>query len=88
MKKIAYVGIDYRSKTLTRAVLIENEKDFYKTIRLKNDDKIVKKYMNKLSDKYDIKTCYEASKPDCTYDPILYNLNSENLALKASFSVS
>jgi transposase len=61
MKKIAYVGIDYHSKTITCAVLIENEKDFYKTIRFKNDDKIIKKFMNKLSDKYDIKTCYEAS---------------------------
>ena len=58
---IAYVGIDYNSKTLTRAVLIENEKDFYNAIRFKNNDKIIKKYMEKLSDKYFIKTCYEAS---------------------------
>lgn len=61
MKKIAYVGIDYHLKTLTCAVLIENEKDFYNTMRFKNNDKNIKKYMEKLSDKYDIKTCYEAS---------------------------
>ncbi len=51
MKKIAYVDIDYHIKTLTCSVLIENEKDFYDTMRFKNNDKNIKKYMNKLSDK-------------------------------------
>lgn len=50
MKKIAYVGIDYHLKTLTCAVFNEKEKDFYDTMRFKNNDKNIKQYMNKLQE--------------------------------------
>ena len=45
MKKIAYVGVDYHTKTLMIAVKEKNETDFYKTTRIKNCDKQIKKYM-------------------------------------------
>ena len=61
MKKIAYLGIDYHLKTLTIAVLIEGETDFYNVIKILNDDKIISKHMNKLSKEFKIKACYEAS---------------------------
>jgi transposase len=61
MKKIVYVGVDYHVKTITCAVIIEGEKDFLNTIRFKNNHKNIKKYMKKLSETYDIRTCYEAS---------------------------
>ncbi len=61
MKKIAYVGIDYHQNSLTIAVRIQNQKKIHETIRIKNSDKIILKYMKKLSEKYDIKSCYEAS---------------------------
>ena len=61
MKKIAYVGIDYHLKSLTIAVLVECESDFYNVIKILNTDKIVSKHMNKLSKEFEIKACYEAS---------------------------
>ena len=61
MKKIAYVGIDYHINSLTIAVVIEGQKDFHDTIRIKNLDKTITKYMKKLSQDYDIRACYEAS---------------------------
>lgn len=61
MKNIAYFGIDYHLNTLTIAVMIEGNKDIDKTIRIKNDDKIIKKFINKWSADYEIKACYEAS---------------------------
>ena len=61
MKKIAYVGIDYHKNSLTIAVLIHGNKKIHETVRLKNEDKLIRKYMKKLSGKYNIKTCYEAS---------------------------
>jgi transposase len=61
MKKIAYIGIDYHLNSLSIAVILEGEKKFYDLIRLKNKDKVIIKYMKKLSDTFQIKACYEAS---------------------------
>lgn len=61
MKKIAYVGIDYHQNSLTIAVFIRDNNDIHETIRIKNNDKIIQKYMKKLSEKFNIKACYEAS---------------------------
>ena len=60
-KKIAYVGIDYHLNSLSIAVLIDGQKKLYDTIRLKNVDKIISKYMKKLSRDFEIRACYEAS---------------------------
>ena len=61
MKKIAYVGIDYHLKSLTIAVLAEGETEFYNVIKIPNVDTIISKHMKKLSKKFKIKACYEAS---------------------------
>ncbi len=61
MKKIAYVGIDYHTNSLSIAIMIEGQKKIYEMIRLKNDDKIIRKYLKKLSCNFEIKSCYEAS---------------------------
>jgi len=61
MKKIAYVGIDYHLNSLSIAVMVQGEKDPSDMVRLKNDDKIIRKYMKKLSERFEIKACYEAS---------------------------
>lgn len=61
MKKIAYVGIDYHLNSLSVAVMVEGKKKPHETIHLKNDDKIIRKYMKKLSEKFEIRACYEAS---------------------------
>lgn len=61
MSKIAYVGIDYHLNSLSIAVMVEGEKTPYETVRLKNDDKVIRKYMSKLSEQFPIKACYEAS---------------------------
>ena len=61
MKKTAYVGVDYHVSTLSIAVMVEGEKDFYETIHLRNKEKVIKKYMRKLSERYELKICYEAS---------------------------
>ena len=61
MKKIAYVGIDYHMNSLTIAVMIEGEKEIHQTIRLANKDKLILKFLKKLSRDYELKSCYEAS---------------------------
>ena len=61
MKKIAYVGIDYHLKSLSITVLIEDENEFHDSIRIKNENRIILKYMKKLSKDFEIKACYEAS---------------------------
>ena len=61
MRRIAYVGVDYHINTLSIAVLIEGEKDFLNDILFKNDDKMVRKYLKKLSEDYELRVCYEAS---------------------------
>jgi transposase len=65
MRKIAYVGVDYHVNTLSIAVLIEGEKCFLSNIIFKNDDKMVHKYLKKLSKDYELRVCYEAS--SCGY---------------------
>ena len=61
MKKIAYIGIDCHLNSLSIAVLAEGETEFHDLIRINNQDKLIVKYMNKLSKKFEIKACYEAS---------------------------
>lgn len=61
MKNIAYVGIDYHQNSLTIAVRVQGNKKIHETIRLKNEDKIIRKYLKKLSKEFNIKACYEAS---------------------------
>jgi len=61
MKKIAYVGVDYHQNTLTIAVYVQSTKKFYETVHLRNEDTLIRMYMKKLSEKFNIKTCYEAS---------------------------
>lgn len=61
MKKIVYVGIDYHKNTLTIAVQIQGNKNIHETFHLKNEDKLIRMYLKKLSKKYTIKACYEAS---------------------------
>ena len=60
-KKVAYVGIDYHLNSLSIAVVLEGSKKLHETIRLKNDDKMIAKYMKKLSKSFEIRACYEAS---------------------------
>jgi transposase len=61
MKKIAYVGVDYHLNSLSIAVVIAGKKQPFEMIRLKNDDKVIRKYMSKLAERFEIKACYEAS---------------------------
>jgi transposase len=65
MKNIAYVGIDYHQAFLAVVVLPEGENQPVDKVKLENDPKKIKKYMSKLSKRYEIKTCYEAS--SCGY---------------------
>lgn len=65
MKKIAYVGIDYHQAFLAVVVLPESVSFPEQKVKLENDPKKIKKYMDKLFERYDIKTCYEAS--SCGY---------------------
>jgi transposase len=60
-KKIAYIGIDYHSESLSLGVILEGEKDFHDSITMKNDDKMILKYLKKLSKEFELKACYEAS---------------------------
>ena len=53
-KKIAYIGIDYHMETVSAAVIIEDEKDFFDTIRMKNNDKVILKYLKKISKEFDL----------------------------------
>ena len=61
MKKIAYVGIDYHLNSLSIAVMLKGKREPFDMVRLKNNDKGVRKYMSKLSERFEIKACYEAS---------------------------
>jgi transposase len=61
MRKIAYVGVDYHINTLSIAVLVEGEENFLDSIHLRNDDKMVRKYLKKIDKNYDLRVCYEAS---------------------------
>lgn len=61
MKKIAYVGVDYHLNSLSIAVMITGQKQPFEMIRLKNDDKVIRKYMSKLTERFEIRACYEAS---------------------------
>lgn len=61
MKKISYVGIDYHLNSLSIAVIISGEKRPYEMIRIKNDDKVIRKYMSKLAERFEVQACYEAS---------------------------
>ena len=60
MKKIAHVGVDYHLDSLSIAVLVEGEKDFYETFHLRNTDAMVAKYLKKLSKNFELRLCYEA----------------------------
>ena len=61
MKKLAYVGIDYHLDFLAIAVVIEGQKKIHETVRIGNQDKVIRKYLKKLSRGFRIKACYEAS---------------------------
>jgi len=61
MKKIAYVGIDYHLNSLSIAVMAEGDKDPFETVHLRNEEKLIRKYMSKLSKEFEIRACYEAS---------------------------
>lgn len=61
MKKVAYLGIDYHLSFLMVAMMIEGNREPDEMVRLKNDDKVIRKYMGKLSEEFEIKACYEAS---------------------------
>lgn len=61
MKEIANLGIDYHLHDLSISVIIGGGKEIYDNIRLKNDDKVILKYMKKLSRHFEIRACYEAS---------------------------
>ena len=61
MEKIAYVGIDYHQNSVSPAVVLEGEKDVHETMRLANEDKRIKKFFTRYSEKFEIKACYEAS---------------------------
>ena len=61
MEKIAYVGIDYHQNTVSIAVHDEGKRDIHETVRLRNEDKIIRRYLKKLSKTFEIKACYEAS---------------------------
>ena len=65
MKKIAYVGIDYHQNSVSMAVVLEGQKEIHDTIRLVNEDKRIKKYLKRYSQKFQIRACYEAS--SCGY---------------------
>jgi hypothetical protein len=60
MKKIAYVGIDYQN-SVSLAVVLEGEKNVHEAIRLGNEDKRIKKFFRRYSEKFEIRACYEAS---------------------------
>jgi transposase len=60
-KKIAHLGVDYHPDSVTIAVLVQGEKDFYDTVHMANNDKAISRYLNKLSKHFELKLCYEAS---------------------------
>ena len=59
MKKIANVGVDYHLNSLSIAVLAEGEQEFHQTIHLKNDDRLIAKYLKKLSKTFKLRVCYK-----------------------------
>lgn len=59
MKKIAHLGIDYHENTLSIAVWVR--KKVHETVRIRNNDKIIRMYLKKLSEKFILRACYEAS---------------------------
>lgn len=61
MKTLAHVGVDYHAKTVTISVYLNEEQKFLETTRLPNDDARITTFMKKLSKKYELKICYEAS---------------------------
>jgi transposase len=61
MKKIAYLGIDYHENTLSIAVYVKGKNKIYETVRIRNKDKSIRLYLKKLSGKFAIRACYEAS---------------------------
>ena len=61
MKKIPYIEIDYHKNTLTIAVRIQDNKEIHKNVRIRNEDKIIRNYLKRLSREYTIRACYEAS---------------------------
>ena len=61
MKKIAYVGIDYHQNSLTIAVYVGGKNKIDETVRIRNEDKLIRMYLKKLSEKFTIRACYEAS---------------------------
>jgi transposase len=66
-KKIAHLGIDYHPDSVTIAVLVQDKKDFYDTLHMANNDKVISKYLNKLSKHFELKLCYEASSSGYTF---------------------
>jgi hypothetical protein len=67
MKKIAYVGIDYHENTLTIAVYVKNK--IHDTVRIRNEDKIIRRYLKKLSNKFDILDNWKFSPRRRLYPP-------------------
>jgi transposase len=60
MKRVAYVGVDYHVNSVSVGVLIEGASDFLDCIHIRNDDKMIRKYLIKLSKDYELRVCYEA----------------------------
>jgi len=44
-KKIAFVGIDYHLNSLSITVMVEGKKKVHETVRLKNNNRINRKYL-------------------------------------------
>lgn len=61
MKKIAYVGIDYHENSLSLAVRLHGATKIHETVRLRNEAKVIRTYLKKLSEQFDIRACYEVS---------------------------
>jgi hypothetical protein len=61
MTKIPYIGTDYHLSSFSIAVMVDGEEEPCQMIHLKNDDRIIRKYMSKISKSFHIKACYEAS---------------------------
>ena len=51
MKKIAYIGIDYHMDSLSVAVIIDGEKKLYDSITMKNNNKFILKFFEKIGRK-------------------------------------
>ncbi len=53
--------VDCHIKSVSIGIMIEGEKDMHDTIRLKNEDRVIKKCLKKLAGEFEIRICYEAS---------------------------